>query len=229
MVLKKNSEWEKITTEFNASHGVNQRTCIQLKSLWKNMKSRTEFNASHGVNQRTCIQLKSLWKNMKSRTKSAVAKDRRERTKTGGGPQSETGLDTVSAAISTMLPQQINSLSNEFDDDASLHGDVQRTSSTNEAANRVTESNEASSSSSSSSTAASVVKKKRPQGNQEQVKGRLFEMAEEEHAAKMRIYKLKEDILNLKKRKLEESMATACTNETSNRPSASKEIAWRPF
>ncbi|XP_062573814.1 myb/SANT-like DNA-binding domain-containing protein 3 [Saccostrea cucullata] len=109
MVLKKNSEWEKITTEFNASHGVNQRTCIQLKSLWKNMKSRT---------------------------KSAVAKDRRERTKTGGGPQSETGLDTVSAAISTMLPQQINSLSNEFDDDASLHGDVERTSSTNEAVSK---------------------------------------------------------------------------------------------
>lgn len=54
MILKKNSEWEKITDEFNASHGVNQRKCIQLKSLWKNMKART---------------------------KSAVAKDRRGRTK----------------------------------------------------------------------------------------------------------------------------------------------------
>lgn len=54
MVSKKISEWEKITSEFNASHGVNQRTCTQLKPLWKNMKSRT---------------------------KSAVAKDRRRKQK----------------------------------------------------------------------------------------------------------------------------------------------------
>ena len=87
MILKKNSEWEKITDEFNARHGVNQRKCIQLKSLWKNMKART---------------------------KSAVAKDRRrERTKTAGGP-AETELDAVSTAISNMLPQQINSIGNEF-------------------------------------------------------------------------------------------------------------------
>jgi hypothetical protein len=77
MVLKKNSEWEKITSEFNASHGVNQMTCVQLRSLWKNMKSRT---------------------------KMAVAKDRREKAKSGGGPQADTGLDTLHTAISTMLP-----------------------------------------------------------------------------------------------------------------------------
>ena len=77
MVSKKNSEWEKITSEFNASHGVNQRTCTQLKSLWKNMKSRT---------------------------KSAVAKDRRAKAKTGGGPQADTGLDSLQSAISSMLP-----------------------------------------------------------------------------------------------------------------------------
>lgn len=104
MVLKKNSEWEKITTEFNASHGVHQRTCIQLKSLWKNMKSRT---------------------------KTAVARDRREKAKTGGGPQADTELDSLHTAISTMLPQQINSIGNEFDDDAALHGDLDKNPSPN--------------------------------------------------------------------------------------------------
>lgn len=75
-----------------------------------------QFNASHGINQRTCTQLNSLWKNMKSRTKSAVAKDRREKAKTGGGPHADTGFDSQSA-ISSMLPQQIHSIgSNEFDD-----------------------------------------------------------------------------------------------------------------
>lgn len=44
---------------------------------------------------------------MKSRTKSAVAKDRREKAKTGGGPQADTGLDSRQSAISSMLPQQI--------------------------------------------------------------------------------------------------------------------------
>ena len=46
-------------------------------------KVADELNASHGVNPRKYIQLKSLWKNMKARTKSVIAKDRRERTKTG--------------------------------------------------------------------------------------------------------------------------------------------------
>lgn len=51
---RKNSEWDKISSKFNASHDVNQRTCTQLKSFWENMKSRTT---------------------------SAVAKDRREKAK----------------------------------------------------------------------------------------------------------------------------------------------------
>jgi hypothetical protein len=50
------------------------------------------------------------------------------------------------------------------------------------------------------------MKRKLP-GKQEQVKSRLLEMAEAEHAAKMRLYQLKEDILRLEKRKLEESLS----------------------
>ncbi|XP_056020159.1 uncharacterized protein LOC125669809 [Ostrea edulis] len=198
MVLKKNSEWEKITTEFNASHGVHQRTCIQLKSLWKNMKSRT---------------------------KTAVARDRREKAKTGGGPQADTELDSLHTAISTMLPQQINSIGNEFDDDAALHGDLDKNTSPNKEARCVVSCNEMPSAHNSASTTPPIIKRKLS-GKQEQVKSRLLEMAE--HAAKMRVYQLKEDILILKKRKLEESLSIS--TET-NRPSTSNSVcsAWRPL
>ena len=96
----KNSEWDKIADEFNASHGINCRKYIQLKSLWKNMEART---------------------------KSVIAKNRRERSKTGGGP-AKTEQDAVSTAISTLFPQQINSTGNEFNDDAALHGDLEKNS-----------------------------------------------------------------------------------------------------
>ena len=70
--------------------------------------------------------------------------------------------------------------------------------------------------------------KRKLSGKQEQVKSRLLEMAEAEHAAKMRVYQLKEDILRLKKRKLEESLSIS--NEAT-RSGASKSAcsAWRPF
>ena len=45
-----------------------------------------EFNARHGVHKRSLTQLKSLWKKLKSRKNSDVAKDRREKKKTRGGP-----------------------------------------------------------------------------------------------------------------------------------------------
>jgi hypothetical protein len=48
----------------------------------------------------------------------------------------------------------------------------------------------------SASTTTPVMKRKLP-GKQEQVKSRLLEMAEAEHAAKMRVYQLQEDILRL--------------------------------
>ena len=45
-----------------------------------------------------------------------------KKKKTGGGP-AENDLDKFSNAITEMLPQQINSLQNAYDDDASLHDD----------------------------------------------------------------------------------------------------------
>lgn len=65
-------------------------------------------------------------------------------------------------------------------------------------------------------------------GKQDQVKSRMLEMAEAEHAAKMKMYKLKKDILTMKKRKLEESVSN---NNEVNRPSKSNKTSceWRPF
>lgn len=96
------------------------RMICKKKKEWENIENA--FNARHGVNTRSITQLKSLWKNLKARAKADVAKERRDRRKTGGGPM-EKNTDNISNAISEMIPQQINSLENAFDDDASFHGD----------------------------------------------------------------------------------------------------------
>uniref|UniRef100_A0A8W8L723 Myb/SANT-like DNA-binding domain-containing protein n=1 Tax=Magallana gigas TaxID=29159 RepID=A0A8W8L723_MAGGI len=96
MIHKKNFEWENLAKEFNSRNGVNIRTSTQLNSLWKNLKSRS---------------------------KSAVAKERRERSKTGGGVVEGT-IDKLSSSVREIIPQQINSCENAFDDDAELHGDI---------------------------------------------------------------------------------------------------------
>lgn len=64
---------------------------------------------------------------MKSRTKSAVANDQREKVKTCGGPQADTGLDSLQSAISSMLLQQFHSIGNEFDDAVVLHSELDNT------------------------------------------------------------------------------------------------------
>lgn len=62
---------------------------------------------------------------MKSSIKSAVATDRREKAKTRGGSQAYTELDSFLPANSSMLLQQIHSISNGFDD-TGLHGDLDK-------------------------------------------------------------------------------------------------------
>ena len=78
MISKKNKEWENIGKEFNSRHGVHKRSLTQLKALWKNLRART---------------------------KSAVAKDRREKRKTGGRP-AENDLDKFSNAIRKCFPSR---------------------------------------------------------------------------------------------------------------------------
>ncbi|XP_061192433.1 uncharacterized protein LOC133200679 [Saccostrea echinata] len=188
MVSKKNTEWINIEKELNSRHGVNKRTIIQLKSLWKNLKAIK---------------------------KSAVAKERRDKKKTGGGPSGKS-LDKISCTISEMLPQQIFSLQSPYDDDASLHGDepeddnedsddndeILTTNTIQEDAPIMSE--ESAKPLQPASRVPGTKQKAACPGHQDQVKNRLLEMAEIEHnEKKMTILQLKEDILKLKKQKLE--------------------------
>ena len=54
-----------------------------------------------------------------------MEKTKKKEPKTGGSP-AETEFDTVSIAVSTMLPQHINGIEYEFDDDAALHGNIKK-------------------------------------------------------------------------------------------------------
>ena len=55
------------------------------------------------------------------------------------------------------------------------------------------------------------------EGRQDEIKSRMLEMAEEEHKQKMKILQLKENILLLKKQKLEKELnSNVCNNVTEN-------------
>lgn len=77
-----------------------------------------------GVSLRNIKQLKSLWKNLKARAKTEQVRVRRSYEKTGGGPP-EVTVDPMTEKIFSILPQQLKSLSNQYDDDAQFHGDSQ--------------------------------------------------------------------------------------------------------
>lgn len=82
-----------------------------------------KYNARHGVSERSIKQLKGCWQNMKKKAKTEASGEKKEKRKTGGGP-STSGISDISQKVIEMLPQQIHSLTNEFDDDAHYHGDV---------------------------------------------------------------------------------------------------------
>lgn len=84
----------------------------------------TCFNATHGVNIRTKKQLKDAWKNMKARTKSKKAEINRDVRATGGGSATLPGLDGISEKVLAMIPEQILSLRNPYDDDANYHEQI---------------------------------------------------------------------------------------------------------
>lgn len=82
------------------------------------------FNARHGVSTRTTTQLKTCWKNLKKKAKTEVTEDKKEKRKTGGGENSAAPISAMSQKVIELLPQQIFSLSNPYDDDAAYHGDA---------------------------------------------------------------------------------------------------------
>ena len=92
----------------------NGKIVEKKKRIWDEMHK--DFSSAPGVNVRSVKQLKALWKNMKSKAKKDVAHDKKERRKTGGGPQNVIS-DEMSNRISVLIPHQMHSLHNSFDDD----------------------------------------------------------------------------------------------------------------
>ena len=74
--------------------------------MWEDLSE--EFNSQSGVSKRDSRQLKKCWENIKSRAKKQLAKEL--------GPSSSK-QDDEAAAVSSIIPAQIDSLNNPFDDD----------------------------------------------------------------------------------------------------------------
>ena len=93
----------------------NDYTSIKRKmDTWETV--REEFNSQSGVNKRDPKQLKKCWENLKARAKKHLAKEKRVAKLTGGGPSTSNHGEEVSA-VASIIPAQIESLDNVFDDD----------------------------------------------------------------------------------------------------------------
>jgi hypothetical protein len=90
------------------------KTIQQKNNTWEALSE--QFNSQSGVTKRDSKQLKKCWENVKARAKKQLAKEKREVKLTGGGP-STTKQDDEAAAVASIIPAQIDSLSNMFDDD----------------------------------------------------------------------------------------------------------------
>ncbi|XP_064625947.1 myb/SANT-like DNA-binding domain-containing protein 3 [Lineus longissimus] len=97
----------------------NDYKCIKAKSeAWT--KVADNFNSQNGVVKRDVKQLKKCWDNIKSSAKKVLGKDARETKLTGGGKK-DTVPNEEAQAIAAIIPAQIQSLENEFDDDGDNH------------------------------------------------------------------------------------------------------------
>ncbi len=116
------SELEKsLITELVAKH---KNVLESKRNDYKSIKQKTmvwetlaeEFNSQAGVKRRESKQIKKCWKNIKSQAKKSIAKEKREAKLTGGGTAS-TERDESAAAVVSIIPAQMTSLHNPFDDD----------------------------------------------------------------------------------------------------------------
>jgi molybdopterin biosynthesis enzyme MoaB len=98
-----------IESKRNDYKGIKQNTMA-----WETLTE--EFNSQAGVKKRESKQIKKCWENMKSRAKKSIAKEKREAKLTGGGTPS-TERDEGAAAVVSIIPAQMTSLYNPFDDD----------------------------------------------------------------------------------------------------------------
>lgn len=67
-----------------------------------------------GASKRDSRQLEKCWENIKSSAKKQLAKEKKERKLTGGGPSSSK-QDDETAAVSLVIPAQIDSVNNPFE------------------------------------------------------------------------------------------------------------------
>ena len=120
------SEYEKsvlvnIVEEFkdtleNKQNNANMIT--EKEKTWE--KVAQKFNCESGVKRRQCTQLKKYWQNLKAKAKESVAKEKRERKRTGGGADPG-NLDTLDEPVSSLIADQIEPIQNPFDDDTGMH------------------------------------------------------------------------------------------------------------
>ena len=60
--------------------------------------------------------MKKCWENVKARAKKKLAKEKREAKLTGGGPSTSSQVGEV-AVVASIIPAQVDSLNNTFNDD----------------------------------------------------------------------------------------------------------------
>lgn len=81
-----------------------------------------------------------------------------------------------------------------------------------------------------STPSASSGRRKSPlPGRQDQVKSRMLEMAEKEHEQKMKILQLKEEVLILKKQKLEKQLGNNVCNTVEIDSNNNSCGFWQPY
>ena len=115
------SEYEKsvlvnIVGEFRETLENKQNNANMIREKEKTWeKVAQKFNCESGVKRRESTQLKKYWQNLKAKAKKSVAKEKRERKRTGGG------ADTLGEQVSSIIEDQIEPLQNPFDDDTDMH------------------------------------------------------------------------------------------------------------
>ena len=115
------SEYEKsvlvnIVGEFKDTLENKQNNANMIREKEKTWeKVAQKFNCESGVKRRESTQLKKYWQNIKAKAKKYVAKEKRERKRTGGGAH------TLDEQVSSLIADQIEPLQNPFDDDTDMH------------------------------------------------------------------------------------------------------------
>ncbi|OXA42881.1 Myb/SANT-like DNA-binding domain-containing protein 3 [Folsomia candida] len=92
-------------------------TTSKKSKAWRSVADR--FCSSPGTTYRTEEQLKTWWSNCKKRAKKQVATNKRCIIKTGGG-KGKNKLNMEMDRVMGIIPGQMKSLENLFDDDAEI-------------------------------------------------------------------------------------------------------------